>query len=153
MTRLAERGLVRAPLASAARFLTAFVAANAAPGGKGARVVLHVGGFSEPAIVTLTPTHQPGDMTPRFGIHWEAEGGGTFPVFYGELIVQADDDYNAFWIAIDGTYEPPAGIVGKVFDVIVGERLAAETTKNLIAMIRDYVERLFQSEEQHKRQK
>ena len=107
MTRVEERRLVHAPLASAARFLKAFVAANAAPGGEGARVVLHVGGFSEPAIVTLRPVHRDGDMEPRFGVHWEAEGGGAFPVFYGELIVEADEDYNAFVLAVDGTYEPP----------------------------------------------
>jgi hypothetical protein len=151
MSRVAERALIRAPLASAARFMTAFVAANAAPGGKGARIVLHVGGFSEPAIVTLTPAHAPGDMEPRFGVHWEAEGGGAFPVFYGELVIEADDDYNTFWVAIDGTYEPPGGLAGKVFDVVIGERLAAETTKNLLETIRDYVETYFQKEEQLKR--
>lgn len=150
MTRVEERRLVHAPLASAARFLKAFVAANAAPGGEGARVVLHVGGFSEPAIVTLRPVHRDGDMEPRFGVHWEAEGGGAFPVFYGELIVEADEDYNAFVLAVDGTYEPPGGLAGKVFDAIVGERLAAETTRNLLETIQTYVEALFQGEEQHK---
>lgn len=150
MSRVAERALVRAPLPSAARFLAAFIAANAAPGGKGARVVLHVGGFSEPAIVSLRPVHLPGDMEPRFGVSWQAEGSGAFPVFHGELIVRADNDYNSFGIAIDGTYEPPGGIAGKVFDAVVGKRLAAETTQNLLATIRDYVETLFQSEEQHK---
>lgn len=37
------------------------------------------------------------------------------------------------------------------FLALVGERLAAETTRNLMETIRDYVEALFQSEEQHKR--
>ncbi|MGA2393481.1 MAG: hypothetical protein ABSH03_09050 [Candidatus Lustribacter sp.] len=152
MSRVAERALVAAPLPSAARFLDAFIAANSAPGGTGARVVLHVGGFSEPAIVTLTPAHQKGDMTPRFEVHWQSESGSAaFPIFDGQLTVQADQDYDTFALAIDGTYEPPGGLAGKVFDMVVGERLAAETTKNLLATIRDYVQAFFQTEEQHKK--
>lgn len=150
MSRVAEKALVRAPLASAGRFVAAFVAANTAPEGNGARVVLHVGSFSEPAIVSLIPTHQLGDMEPRFSVQWQAESAGTFPVFSGELNVEADEDYDAFVLALNGSYEPPGGIAGKVFDAIVGERLAAETTINLLGAVRDYVETLFQNEERHK---
>lgn len=151
MTRVAERQLVLAPLASAARLLAAYFAANAAPDGTGARIVLHAAEFNAAAIVTVTPVHAPADMTPHYTVHWESESNDPYPVFDGRLTVEADNDYNSFWLKIDGSYEPPAGLAGKLFDTIVGHRLAEETTRNLLASIRDAVQTTFQSEEAAKR--
>jgi hypothetical protein len=111
---------------------------------------LHAAGFSEPAIITLTAVHHPGDMTPHYDVHWKAEGGGAFPVFHGRLTVEADEDYNSFWLAIDGSYDPPGGLAGKMFDAVVGHRFAVETTRNLLSAMRDAAEATYRREEESK---
>jgi hypothetical protein len=85
MTAIAVKQLVHAPLGSAARTIRSFAAAH-------------------PATVTLTPARRPGDMTPRFRMRWHAEGGGLQPSFDGELLVGADEDYNAFRLVLEGRY-------------------------------------------------
>lgn len=150
MSHISERELVRAPLASADRLLTAFMDANPAPHGEGARVVLHAAEVSEPAIVTLTKAHRPADMTPRFAVHWQAEGGGHFPIFDGFLTVAADEDYNSYYLVIEGDYEPPGGLAGKMFDAVIGNRIAVATTRNLLISLRDTAEGVFTKEEARK---
>jgi hypothetical protein len=152
MTNIAERELVHAPLAAAADLIAVFLTDNAAPGGSGARVVLEAGHFNQPATVTVNLNHQRGDMTPRYTVHWEAEGYSSdmFPVFDGILLVESDEDYNSFWLAIDGTYEPPGSLAGKMFDAVLGHRIAAETTRNLLSRVRESIETHFQREERDK---
>jgi hypothetical protein len=152
MSTLVERQIVQAPLASAARLLAAYIAANPASGGTGARVVLHAADFNRPAIVTIAPAPRPGDMAPRYAVHWEAEGGGPYPVFDGSLTVEGDNDYDSFWLVVDGSYEPPAGLAGKLFDAVVGNRIASTATQNLLVTIRDSVQAVFESEERTKQQ-
>ena len=150
MSHISERQRIRAPLASADRLLTAFMDANPAPGGDGARVVLHAAEVSEPAIVSLTKAHRPQDMTPRYAVHWLAEGGGAFPIFDGFLTVAADEDYNSYYLVIEGDYEPPGGLAGKMFDAVIGNRIAVATTRNLLISLRDTAETLFTREEARK---
>ena len=147
MSHISERVIVRAPLAWAERLLAAFFAANPAPAGEGARVILHAAEVSEPAIVTLTKAHRPEDMTPRCAVHWQAEGGGAFPEFDGFLTVEADEDYNSYWLAIDGSYKPPGGLAGKIFDAVIGHRIAVATTRNLLISSRETAETVFNREE------
>lgn len=78
MTLNVERDLILAPLASADRFLRAFFA-------------------SHPAIAVVEPLRRPGDRTPRYSIHWEAENDG-------ELIVEADEAFNGFWLILTGAF-------------------------------------------------
>jgi hypothetical protein len=150
MSQVHERELVHAALPYADHLLAAFVAANPAPSGNGARVLLHAGNIDEAAIVTLVRKHHPGDMTPRYDVHWKAETGSAFPVFSGELVVEADEDYNSFWLTIDGSYEPPGGLAGKMFDAVVGHRLALDTTHNLLLAMRDTAEAEYTRDEQSK---
>ena len=150
MSTIAEKELVHAPLASAGVFLEAYFAAHASPAIDGARVVLRAGDAAHTAIVTLTPAHRPEDMTPRYHVHWEAEGGGPYPVYDGELRIGADDDYNAFWLVLDGAYAPPGGIVGKLFDAVAGRAIAAASARGLLADIRAQIELLFAAQERAK---
>ena len=149
MSLIEERQLVHAPLASAERLLLAFIASH--PGkDDGARLILRAKDFTKPAIITLKPDHQPGEMTPRFHVHWEAEEGGLYPVFDGTLAVGGDEDYNAFWLLLDGTYVPPGGIVGAVFDAVVGHRIAVATAKSLLGDMSEAIEASIAAEEEKK---
>ena len=150
MSAIVEKDLVHAPLASANYFLQAFLAAHPAPKGAGARITLHAGDAAQPAIVSLEPAHRPEDMTPRYRVHWEAEGGGHFPIFDGELTVGADDDYDAFWLLLDGAYAPPGGVAGQLFDAVVGHRIAATSARGLLTEIRLEIEALFTAQERAK---
>ncbi len=150
MSRISERVLVHAALPAADRLLSTFIAANPAPGGEGARVILHAANLSEPAIITVAASRRPGDMTPRYAVRWKAEGGGAFPEFDGSLLVEADEDYDAFWLVIEGAYAPPGGLAGQMFDAVVGNRIAVATTRDLLLAIRDAIEDVFAQEERRK---
>jgi hypothetical protein len=150
MTLIVEKDLVHAPLASADRLLQAFFAAHPAPDGAGARIVLHAGDAAQPAIVGLKRVHRPEDMTPRYAIHWEAEGGGLYPNFDGELNVDADEDYNAFWFVLNGSYVPPGGVAGQLFDAAIGRRVAEATARGLLGEMRVETEAIFAAQERAK---
>lgn len=150
MTPIAEKLLVRAPLASAHRLLHAYLDAHPAPKGTGARIVLRAGEATQAAIVVLQAVRRPQDMTPHYKVHWSAEGGGPFPVFDGVLTVGGDEDYNAFWLTLEGVYVPPGGVVGQVFDAVIGRRIAEATARGLLAQVRDGSEQFFNAEERAK---
>jgi hypothetical protein len=149
-TSISERALIHAPLGAADGLLAGFFAAHPARTDTGARLIFHAGNIETPAIVLVAAAHMPGDMTPRYTVHWESDGHTGFPVFEGVLTVDADEDYDAFWLRITGTYRPPAGIIGAAFDAVIGNRLAAETAHNLLAEIRDAVEAVFHQQERSK---
>jgi hypothetical protein len=151
MTIITDKTLVHAPLASASAFLQAVLAAHPAPGGSGARILLRAAQAEQSAIITLHPLHHPEDMTPRYGVHWEAEGGGRFPIFDGELVIEADEDYNTFFLVLNGTYVPPGGLPGYVFDAVIGHRIAQEAAHGLLNEIGTETERRFAEQEAAKR--
>ena len=151
MTAIAERELVRAPLASANAFVQEYVAAHRAPKGNGARIILQAGEVAQAALITVDPAHRPEDMTPRYKVRWEAEAGGPYPVFDGELTIGSDVDYNAFWLVLDGDYAPPGGIAGQVFDAVIGRRIATACARGLLAEMRGDIEARFTAQEQAKK--
>jgi hypothetical protein len=121
MTSLVERDLILAPLASADRVLRAFFA-------------------SHPAIASVEPVRRPGDRTPRYSIHWEAENGGPHPKFDGELIVEPDETFNGFWLILTGAYVPPGDIAGQAFDAAFGRSFARAAARDLLREIRVEIE-------------
>jgi hypothetical protein len=140
MRPLAERDLILAPLASADDFLRAFFASHPAAQGAGSRIVLRAGGIQEPAAVTVERVRRPGDVTPRYSIHWDSENGGLYPEFDGELIVEADEAFTGFWITLIGAYEPPCGLAGRAFDAAVGQHIAQSTARHLLREMRAEIE-------------
>lgn len=150
MTEISAKQLVGAALASADRLLRAFFSAHPGPQGS-ARIVLHARDLQHPAVVTLTPAHRPGDMTPRYAVHWEPDGGGPYPVFDGQLSVGGSEDYDEFWLVLDGGYQPPLGIPGKVFDAVLGHRIADETARALLVDVAREIEAHVAQEEAAKR--
>jgi hypothetical protein len=146
MTTIACRQLVRAPLGSAARFLTAFYQAHRTQEGE-ACLTLHAGDLAREARVTLTSTPVPGTMTPHYTVSWKDELDGPYPIFNGTIVIESDNDYNAFWLDLQGGYAPPGGLGGAVFDAIVGKRIAAVTAETLLHEIAVEIEHRFAAEE------
>ena len=75
---------------------------------------------------------------------------GPFPLFAGELQVENAEDYDAFWLVLDGSYEPPFGIAGAAFDRIVGVRIATICARNLLAHIAETIESHYGADEARK---
>jgi hypothetical protein len=151
MSSILSRISVKCPLNQAGRHLENFFEGHLAPGGDHAVVLLQAGERLKHAVdVTLAKAHAAGDMTPRFNVRWTPHGGGPYPEFTGELHVDADEDYNACFIRLEGTYDPPGGAAGQVFDAVVGRTIAQSTGDHFVAAIRDFIEHDFALEEARK---
>ena len=68
-------------------------------------------------------------------VSWAPKDGGPYPTFTGTLSV-AEDAAGWSRIEIDGTYRPPFGIAGAVFDAAIGHRIAQSTASELLAEIK-----------------
>jgi hypothetical protein len=145
-----EKQLVHAPLASAPHLIEAVLREHVPPNGSGSRIVLRAGGVAQAAIVGIRAIHRPADMTPRFAVHWEAEGDGPYPIFEGELHVEADEDYQTFFLTLEGGYEPPGGAAGQVFDAVIGRHVAIASARGLLQQLCTEIESLFAAEERRK---
>ncbi len=89
-------------------------------------------------------------MTPRYQVQWAPETAGPFPLFSGELVVDSGNDFDTFALRLRGNYTPPLGLVGKGFDVAVGNRVAQATANDLLHRVRDFIEREFRTDEGRK---
>jgi hypothetical protein len=75
------------------------------------------------------------NYTSRYGITWVAgttSRGIPTPAFDGILTLRAGEDYNESELELQGRYEPPGGAVGKLFDDVVGRRIAHATLGSLL---------------------
>jgi hypothetical protein len=161
MTKLSERMLMDAPLAQAGARVTSFFRLHTNPGEDAARLPLRLNldipGLAKPlalqktVIATFVPVHHAGDMVPRYRVTWTPKDGGPFPSFDGELYVDGDQDYDRFWLILEGNYEPPLGLVGEAFDAIAGHAIASATARDLLERIRSGVEAEFKKAEEAKR--
>lgn len=157
MTTLSRRVLIHCPLAQAPRLLESFFQVHGDPRGESARfdvgVEATIPGIPAPislnhgVVATLKYDPHPTDMHPRFGVEWAPTGDGPLPKFSGTLSIESDEDYDAFFAALEGQYEPPLGIAGRAFDALVGHRIAEATADQLLHRIRDYVEKAYAAEE------
>jgi hypothetical protein len=86
----------------------------------------------------------------RFDVSWEPSGGGAFPRFTGTLSVENNEDFESFSLLLKGSYDPPLGPAGQAFDAALGHRIAIATARDLLARIRDQIEKSEEIEEQEK---
>ncbi len=87
-------------------------------------------------VVTITRDVVRGASIMRIG--WEPQDGGPFPKFAGTLGIRADGIESS--VALEGTYVPPGGAVGWLFDEAVGLRIAQATARDLLGRLRDACE-------------
>ncbi len=62
-----------------------------------------------------------------------------FPSFNGQVTVRPRAPGSA--LALEGSYQPPGGQLGSLFDSLIGQRLARRTMDNLLKRLCRYVER------------
>jgi hypothetical protein len=73
-------------------------------------------------------------------IAWKPKGTDLLPSFNGLLRFQYDENYGNTWLVIEGDYEPPLGLAGKVFDEVAGQRIARTTLRALLDEFRSTLE-------------
>ena len=81
--------------------------------------------------------HKAGEATVelRFG----PETSSMYPVFEGRLTASVLDPWNVK-VEIEGTYEPPLGVLGAAFDATVGSRMARASIRRLLRDLADELE-------------
>jgi hypothetical protein len=157
MSHIAERIAVACPPAQAASRIRRFFRENGPPSGDTTQLDLRVeialpgiGTLLElqrSVVVTLQEHHVPGDETPRYRIQWAARVPGPFPLFAGELRVDEWTDYDSFSLRLEGDYAPPLGMAGEAFDFALGNRIARATAGDLLARIKNAIDRDFERDE------
>ena len=83
-------------------------------------------------------------------VHWKPADGGPFPDFNGTLTVRADEDYTTCALELRGTYEPPLGVPGALFDTVLGSRIASATAREYLKEMGTQIEDRYRGEEQAK---
>lgn len=98
-------------------------------------------------LVQFSKGSDPMHFDQPWTMHWTPAGGGPYPDFDGTLTVRADEDDPTCALELEGDYLPPLGEAGKVFDAVVGHRIAANTAQALLATIGDGMEERYSAEE------
>jgi hypothetical protein len=149
--------LVSCPTAQAAKRVEAFLEQNGVVEGHVARIPfgfdimtaakdagsVHV---QHGVALDIAMDSKPGILDATFNVEWKSSDGGPYPSFHGELAIE-NEDYDSFWLELRGTYQPPFGIVGSVFDAIAGRRIAAQSAREFLAKMASSIEAGFQADE------
>jgi hypothetical protein len=91
-------------------------------------------------IAKLSYVRDADELNRMVSLSWAPEGGGPYPTFSGTLVADAAVDADGSVVSISGQYEPPGGIAGGIFDVLLGRHIARATLRELLKRIRDGIE-------------
>ncbi len=95
--------------------------------------------FDRRVVASVTPAPVEGSDHP-LALSWKAEGSTAFPEFHGTVSIRNSVRSEDSVLVISGSYRPPGGIAGRVFDATVGARLARATLDDLLRQLRDRIE-------------
>jgi len=74
-------------------------------------------------------------------IAWAPEGALVFPRFEGRLSVWSDEETHVTYVELDGSYTPPFGAAGQLFDLTIGRRIAQATAREFLKDLKQALER------------
>jgi hypothetical protein len=152
-TSLAEQIPIDVPLNRAPFFLERFFTERRTPEGNETTLHLTVPGLprgvtlEHDVLATFVREGRWKSWNDAAELSWHADGGGPFPTFHGELKILADEDYNSAILAIKGSYTPPGGAAGRVFDATLGRKIAHGTAQQLLRELKSAVEEYHVDEE------
>lgn len=156
MTQLYQRHLIRCPYALAKNYLAAAVERQADSGALSdltLRVPVGPNGsqtIEKDVVVNYARGTDAMRLDQRWVIHWTPKNGGPYPDFVGQLSVRADYDYDTAILELEGEYQPPLGLAGRVFDFIAGTQIASATARELLREIGLRMERRYGEQEAQK---
>ncbi len=157
MTTLLQRYYLHCPYARARTHLDAALGAFAESGEHQVvrlRVPIDLdgsaAGLQKDVLVQYGKGTDPLHFDEPWTVRWTPNRGGPFPDFDGTLTVRADEDFNVCVLELQGTYDPPLGIVGAAFDAVLGSRIASATAREFLRRIGRDIENRYRSEEHEK---
>jgi len=75
------------------------------------------------------------NLNDTFFVEWQPSGEGPYPTFSGTMNVYAEPDPRQSRLEIDGTYDSPGGAIGRIFDALIGRRMARASLADLVERI------------------
>lgn len=84
------------------------------------------------------------NYTSRYALRWDSghtPRGVPTPGFEGTLTLSAGQDYGECALDLEGRYDPPGGAAGKIFDELVGRRIAHATLTALLDAVGQELQR------------
>ena len=73
-------------------------------------------------------------------IAWLPEGAMVFPRFAGSVAICGQDDPARSYVELDGSYAPPFGAAGQLFDATIGRQIAQATARELLKDLKAAIE-------------
>ncbi len=107
-------------------------------------------GVEKDVAVTYGVGQDPLHFDQPWTVQWKPTNGGPFPEFNGTLTVRADEDYTTCALELRGTYEPPLGVPGAMFDTVLGSRIASSTAREFLKEMATRIESRYREEEKAK---
>ena len=154
MTQLQQRRYLKCPYNRARELLAELVAVPATAGGEERlfHLTVPVPGVEGAALgkdvrATVTPGADPMGFDEPWKLHWEPESGGVYPDFDGTLTIRADETYETSMLELQGSYKPPLGAAGALFDAVLGSRIAHETARELLRKLGSTIEERYRAGE------
>ena len=99
-------------------------------------------------VTSFAPLTDPQGLDHGISVGWTPVGNAALPTFRGSLRITAETAKSSL-VVLDGDYEPPLGALGKVFDAVVGRRIAEATGDELLKTIAERIELDYMTEEPH----
>ena len=155
MSTLKETAIVETPYAQAADLVENYLLKAVDANGKlTLELTAAAAGLQLERPVDVTFHRVPGpNQTVEFRISWEAIDTAFLPAFHGTLTVAEDETYKTCRLILEGTYDPPLGVAGAVFDAVLGSRIAATTATELLEKLRTFLNASYQEVEREKRRR
>ncbi len=142
MTSLFRTTLVEAPFSSVIEYVTDFF---------DERPRLRVKALASTNVGVETQRELVDDKTDAvrghdaLSISWQPRWS-VFPSFRGHATVRPQSSGSI--LALEGSYQPPGGLAGRVFDRFIGRRLANGTMDHLLGRLRRYIEHRYRAFQQ-----
>lgn len=97
-----------------------------------------IGELSREVTVTIGDPERKRSLT-RIPLSWRVPNNNSYPVFRGFFEVQPLSSREV-QLALLGYYHAPYGVIGAVFDAVLGRKIAEATTKYLVDEIARAIE-------------
>lgn len=153
MATLSEQRYLQCPYVRAKAYLAESLEATASRGSEQTlrlRVTVREHDLEKDVLVRYAKGSDPMHFDEPWKVHWTPAQGGPFPDFDGALTVRAAEEYSESILELQGEYTPPLGQPGKIFDAVVGHRIASNTAQTLLKTIGDEMESRYRAEEAKK---
>lgn len=83
------------------------------------------------------------NLNDEIAMRWDPGSDEPFPSFSGTLVVWSENAATTF-VELRGTYEPPLGVAGKLFDDALGHVLAKRTAHQFLLTLAEGAQACYQ---------